>query len=63
MNNDTLQIALQFARMYGVAETLNPVQYMDSDSFVTMILEWTDKYIESDEKDLVEYFNKLFQNL
>ncbi|MBR4026980.1 MAG: hypothetical protein IKJ01_05410 [Lachnospiraceae bacterium] len=60
MNKEHLQIALQLARMYGVAETLNPMKQMDSNSFVTMILEWTDNYIKSNETDIVEYFNKLF---
>ena len=63
MNNDNLNIALQLARMYGVAETLNPVEYMDSEKFITMILAWTDTYIKSNESDLVEFFNKQFQQL
>ena len=63
MNDDSLNIALQLARMYGVAETLNPVTYMDSEKFVTMILSWTDTYTKSNEKDLIEFFNKQFQQL
>lgn len=61
MNDDSLQTALQLARMYGVAETLNPVKHLDSVNFITMILEWTQEFIKSNEKDLIVYFDKQFQ--
>lgn len=61
MNDDILKIALQLARMYGVAETLNPVKNLDTVNFINMILEWTDEYIKSDEKDIIAYFDKQFQ--
>ena len=61
MNDDNSQIALQLARMYGVAETLNPVKHLDNIDFVTMMQKWSQEFVKSDEKDVVAYFEKRFQ--
>ena len=60
MKNDILKVAIQLARMYGVAKTLNPVKYLDSLNFVTMILEWSNDFMREEEQDIVAYFEKQF---
>lgn len=51
-----LETAIQFARMYGVAETLHPIRYLEEEAFSELILQWTRSYLESEGNDLVAFF-------
>ena len=51
-----VSIAVNLARMYGVAETLNPVSFMSAEDFDKMIEEWTNEYLLQDRSDIVVYF-------
>lgn len=51
-----LETAIQFARMYGVAETLHPIRYLEEEAFSALILQWTRSYLESEGNDLVAFF-------
>lgn len=49
-------IAVTLARLYGIAETLNPWEYKKNQEFFHMIEEWTNEFLESDYQDILEFF-------
>lgn len=55
-NEDYMKIAITFARMYGVAEALEPFQSKPFDDFNTMIQEWTTEFLESNQEDVIQFF-------
>ncbi len=38
MNNKYIETAITFARLYGIAETLQPWEYLENDKFKNIIL-------------------------
>ncbi len=48
MDKKYLQTAIVLARMYGIAETLNPWDYLENEDFITKITEWADEFTSSD---------------
>lgn len=57
-NDDYVFTAVNFARMYGVAETLNPMQVMNNEDFFAMIDAWTKEYLLLDRCDSVAFFEE-----
>lgn len=51
-----LETAIQFARMYGVAETLHPIRYLEEEAFSALILQWTKNYLAEKTEDPVAFF-------
>ena len=58
MDKKRTETAVMFARMYGVAETLEPLQRMDWEPFIEQILSWTEDYLESGRTDILSYFEE-----
>ena len=56
IENETIYIAATLARLYGIAETLNPWEYMDNHEFFYMIEKWTNEFLKSDYSDILEFF-------
>lgn len=52
------EIAIGFARMYGIKETLEPLEFMENEAVIEMILRWTDEFIESHSWDMVQFFER-----
>lgn len=48
--------AITLARLYGIAETLNPWDYVENDKFIYKIEEWTEEFLLSDSKDILQFF-------
>ena len=49
--------------MYGVAETLEPLQPKKFIEFDKMIDEWTLEFLENEEQDIVTFFENKIKNL
>ena len=45
MDKKYLETAIVLARMYGIAETLNPWDYLENEDFIAKITEWADEFI------------------
>lgn len=56
MNEKYLESAILFARLYGIAETLEPWDYMENEKFVSMIKEWTEEFISTENNSIVKFF-------
>lgn len=56
MNEKYLESAMLFARLYGIAETLNPWSYIDNEKFTCMIKEWTDEFVNVENGDVLTFF-------
>lgn len=56
MNEKYLESAILFARLYGIAETLNPWENIGNEKFICMIKEWTDEFISTENKDILKFF-------
>lgn len=56
MEKKYLESAILFSRLYGIAETLNPWEYIDNEKFVCMIKEWTDKFVSTENEELLKFF-------
>lgn len=54
-------ITITLARLYGIAETLNPWEYKENQEFFHMIEEWTNEFLESDYQDILEFFESKIQ--
>lgn len=52
------QAAVTLARLYGIAETLNPWPYLESERFFHKIETWTQEYLESGDPDLLHFFEE-----
>lgn len=50
------ETAICFARMYGVRETLEPVQFQETENFVELVLQWADEYLKYHLDDMVSFF-------
>lgn len=56
MNQKCLESAILFARLYGIAETLNPWANVDNETFIGMIKEWTDEFVNVENGDVLKFF-------
>lgn len=56
MNEKYFESAILFARLYGIAETLNPWAYFDNEKFISMIREWTDEFVNTKNNDILTFF-------
>lgn len=56
MNKKCLETAIMLARMYGVAETLQPWDYLENEKFVRKIESWTEAFLQSENQDIVKFF-------
>ena len=56
MNQKYLESAMLFARLYGIAETLNPWTNIDNETFIRMIKEWTDEFVNTGDNDILTFF-------
>ncbi len=61
MNKQYIEAALALARLYGIAETLHPWDYLENDKFVERIQAWTDEFLSADGTDLVSFFESKIQ--
>ena len=51
-----LKTAVTLARMYGAAETLEPLPYRSQDEFFTMVCAWTDEFLK--KGDITNFFEE-----
>ena len=57
MNQKYLETAIILARMYGIAETLNPWDYLENEDFIAKITEWADEFMGMETTaDILEFF-------
>lgn len=56
MERNYLETAIILSRMYGVAETLKPWEYMENEEFIEKIREWTDEFLSMENTDLLQFF-------
>lgn len=52
------QAAVTLARLYGIAETLNPWPHLSNEHFFRKIEAWTQEYLESGDPDLLHFFEQ-----
>lgn len=55
-NEQFLRTAILLARMYGVAETLHPWDFLDNEKFISKIESWTEQFLSSGNQDIVKFF-------
>lgn len=51
-----LEAAITLSRLYGIAETLNPWDYVENDKFIYKIEEWTEEFLLSNSSDILQFF-------
>lgn len=56
MNKKYLETAITLARMYGIAETLNPWDYLENEDFIAEITEWADEFMGMENADILAFF-------
>lgn len=56
MDRKRFETGAMLARMYGVAETLNPFGCMNSKDFLCMLEEWTEEFLRMENGDIVAFF-------
>ena len=56
MDKQYIETAITLARMYGVAETLHPWEYLDNEKLLCKIQNWTAEFLETGDKDIVTFF-------
>lgn len=56
MNKKYLETAIVLARMYGIAETLNPWDYLENEDFIAKITEWADEFTGTETADILAFF-------
>lgn len=56
MNEKYIETAITLSRLYGIAETLHPWEYLDNEKFLGIIKEWTEEYIQNEETDILHFF-------
>lgn len=60
LEHEKLKTAVILARMYGVRETLEPLPRMSDEKMVDLITKWTEEYLDTEEKDIVRFFESKF---
>lgn len=56
MDKKYLETAIVLARMYGIAETLNPWDYLENEDFIAKITEWADEFMGMEAADILAFF-------
>lgn len=59
MDNKYLESAILLARLYGIAETLNPWAYLENEKFISLIKEWADEYQSG---DILKFFESKIES-
>lgn len=62
-NDEYIEVAINLSRMYGVAETLEPLQSKPMLEFNKMIDKWTLEFLKNEEQDIVKFFEYKIKNL
>lgn len=63
MEKEFIDALIILSRMYGVAETLNPIPYRSNADILELIRDWAAEYIESQEADILHFFEKKIKDL
>lgn len=55
---ETLKTAIQFSRLWGIAETLEEIPIRNAEDITQMLLEWALEYVgqEKSKQDIVKFF-------
>ena len=56
MDKKRFEAGVMLARMYGVAETLNPFDCLESKNFITKMEECTEEFLGLENADIVTFF-------
>ena len=56
MDEKFIRTAITLARMYGVAETLHPWDFLDNEKFITKIESCTEQFLSTQNQDIVAFF-------
>lgn len=56
MDKKHLETAIILARMYGIAETLNPWDCLENEELIAKITEWADEFMGLGNADILEFF-------
>lgn len=55
-NRKYIETAITLARMYGVAETLHPWDYLENEKFICKIEKWTEEFLKAENQDILKFF-------
>lgn len=56
MDKTYLETAIILSRMYGVAEVLQPIEYLENVNFIPKIREWTEEFLKTENDDILKFF-------
>ena len=58
LSKDYMDTAITLSRLYGIAETLYPLEYLDNDRFKDTMKVWTEEFLCTDnpQKDILKFF-------
>ena len=56
MDKKYLETTIVLARMYGIAETLNPWDCLENEDFIAKITEWADEFMGMEAADILAFF-------
>lgn len=56
MTEQYIETAITLARLYGIAETLYPWPYLENQKFLSIIRDWTEEFLRSEDQDLLQFF-------
>ena len=62
MDNKYLESAILLARLYGIAETLNPWVYLENEKFISLIKEWADEFQSMENGDILKFFESKIES-
>lgn len=62
MDNNYLESAILLARLYGIAETLNPWAYLENEKFISLIKEWANEYQAMKNGDILKFFESKIES-
>ena len=55
-----LESLVILARMFGIKETLEPMQFVPNEDIVMLIMKWTEECLDISEKDIAQFFESKF---
>ncbi len=58
MENQYIQVAVTLARLYGIAETLEPWEYLENSDFICIIDNWTREFLRTNDCDILTFFEQ-----
>ena len=62
MDKHYIETALILSRMYGVAETLRTWDYLDNETFICKIRDWTEEFLRTGGDDILAFFESKIMN-